>query len=204
MIEGDIVLAVPNGVCHDRGMGFLKDKIGAVWRFVRDLCIDSHAAVSFMAPVSSLGFTLVKWAEVPIVGLKDISYAWALLPLLIWFIVGYARRRAMTDRTNKVRKLKEFYASADPLIYAKLPRDISDEDFQKYKSQTQEWLDGCAGWISREMGPLAASRFYDRANVGEMQWSLAVNGNHSSIVMNLRAWKSNLKDMIENPSWDND
>jgi hypothetical protein len=50
-----------------------------------------------IAPLASIVFTVLKALEFP-VHLKDWSYAWALLPLLIWVVVAYVRRWIDSER----------------------------------------------------------------------------------------------------------
>jgi hypothetical protein len=60
-------------------------------RFLKDLFSDGHKLLGVLAPVLSLAFTVAKALNLT-VGLQDISYAWALLPLLLWVIAAYVRR----------------------------------------------------------------------------------------------------------------
>jgi hypothetical protein len=185
-------------------MKSIHSAIRNIWEFVRDLCLDGYGAVSFSAPVLSISFTLAKYFEVSLVDLKNISYAWGLLPICLWFFVGYARRRAMSKRGRKIRRLKEFYAGADHIIHAKLSEAISEEDFANYVQRADSWANDCATWIAAEMGQLAKTRFFDLSGVQAVSNSGAVNNRHNNIVRNISRLKANLLVMIENPSWDLD
>jgi hypothetical protein len=60
-------------------------------RFLRDLFRDGHKLLGVLAPVLSVAFTFAKALNLT-AGLRDISYAWALLPLLLWVFAAYIRR----------------------------------------------------------------------------------------------------------------
>jgi hypothetical protein len=178
--------------------------IRRIWDFVRDLSLDGYGAVSFAAPLISITFALAKFFDVPLVALKSLSYAWGLLPICLWFLIGYARRRAMSDRSRKIRKLKEFYAGADPIIHAQLEKTISEEDFKKYTQSADSWANNCATWIEAEMGQLAKARYLDRSGMQDVSITGAVNISHNTVVRNVTRFKANLLAMIETPSCDQD
>jgi hypothetical protein len=176
----------------------IKNRLLLGWRFVTDLCVDAHAAVSFTAPILSIGLTVAKWAGLPIPGLLELSYAWAFLPLAIWFLVGYARRREFTDRGQRVKQLKYFYSTVDDVLNA------PSEDFDTYKASAEKWFEECAEWIKEHMGPSATARFLDRTMVMPVRYRRAKNNEHNQIIINLSRHKQNLKEMIEKPIWDSD
>lgn len=111
----------------------------------------------------------------------------------------------MSDRSRKVRRLKEFYAEVDSIINAKLPKETtSQDDFAKYCQKANVWASDCANWVKSEMGELAQARFLDRSNMQDVSIIGAYNRQHGTVVQNLSRFKSNLRSMIENPAWDND
>jgi len=63
-----------------------------VLSFVSDLITDGYRFVGILAPLLSIGFTLVKAFGSTDFDLQDISYAWALAPLVGWLGIAYARR----------------------------------------------------------------------------------------------------------------
>ena len=60
-------------------------------QFLKDLFIDGHKLLGALGPALSIGFTAAKAFNLP-VGLQRISYAWALMPLLLWVLAAYWRR----------------------------------------------------------------------------------------------------------------
>src|SRR5258708_27210160 len=62
-----------------------------ILRIARDLFVDGYSVVGAIAPLLSIGFTVAQALDLAI-NLREISYAWALLPLLLWVVVAYVRR----------------------------------------------------------------------------------------------------------------
>jgi hypothetical protein len=60
-------------------------------RIAEDLFRDGYKLLGVIAPILSVGFTTAKALNLS-VGLQQISYAWALMPLLLWVLVAYVRR----------------------------------------------------------------------------------------------------------------
>jgi hypothetical protein len=75
----------------------------ALLRIARELFFDGYSAVGLAAPLLSITFTLAKAFDVSI-NLRDVSYAWALLPLLIWVLVAYVRRLSHYTALESLRK----------------------------------------------------------------------------------------------------
>jgi hypothetical protein len=65
--------------------------LSRIWKILRDLFVDGYLVVAVAAPLLSIGFTVLKASDT-FPNLRDISYAWALLPILIWVLVAYVRR----------------------------------------------------------------------------------------------------------------
>jgi hypothetical protein len=71
--------------------------VGKIFSFGRDLVRDGYTLVSIIAPLLSIAFTLAKALDMSALRhIPDISYAWALAPLLLWVFVAYVRRRSHT------------------------------------------------------------------------------------------------------------
>ena len=60
--------------------------------FIRALSGDGYKAISIVAPLASLSFTALKAFGAEGWNFASASYAWALLPILVWVSVAYARR----------------------------------------------------------------------------------------------------------------
>lgn len=72
---------------------------------------DGYKAVSVIAPLLSIGFTLSKAFDVPVEGLQQLSYAWALAPLVVWISIAYVRRLGSHDELQ--RKLDDIAEERD-------------------------------------------------------------------------------------------
>ena len=86
--------------------------LSRILRILRDLFADGYSIVGAIAPVLSTGFTIAKALDLTI-HLRDISYAWALLPILLWVIVAYVRRHSQFVALEK--QLDDKQAKADGL-----------------------------------------------------------------------------------------
>jgi hypothetical protein len=72
--------------------------------FIKDLWTDGYKFIGAIAPILSIGFTIAKATEVH-VSLRDISYAWAFAPLLVWLFMAYLKRwRACRELEAKINK----------------------------------------------------------------------------------------------------
>jgi len=166
--------------------------------FIVDLCVDGFALVSFTAPVLSLGFTLAKAFDVPFAALHQLSYAWALLPLTIWFFVAYVRRRAAKDRAAKVAKLHEFYVRAAPFSSR---TDLTEESLPQFVLDADAWANEAASWIEMNLGHAARARFIDRTDHAPIMFN-GINPRHSNVLANVNGWRRNLSRIIETDAWD--
>jgi hypothetical protein len=94
-----------------------------IWAFIKELVRDGYAILGIVAAPLSISFTLAKAFDVQALGhLKEVSYAWALAPLTLWFFVAYVRRRAadmgqptMPRPDLKIRELF-YYIRPDDLL----------------------------------------------------------------------------------------
>ena len=66
--------------------------IRSIFALIADLFSDGYKLVGLLAPLASLSFTLAKAFEAPMHWLKEVSYSWALFPILVWVGVAYTRR----------------------------------------------------------------------------------------------------------------
>lgn len=88
-----------------------------IYSFVRDLVGDGYILISVLAPLLSIAFTLAKAFDMQALGhLRDISYAWAFAPIIIWLLIAYIRRRNEALRLNAARapKLRCSFDLNDP------------------------------------------------------------------------------------------
>lgn len=58
----------------------------------KDFFFDGHKAVRIISPALSASFSLYKFFGGNFLNIQEMSYAWALLPLLIWAISAYVTR----------------------------------------------------------------------------------------------------------------
>jgi hypothetical protein len=165
--------------------------------FLVDLCVDGFAAVSFAAPAASLSFTLAKAFDVPMAGLHQLSYAWAFLPLTIWFFVAYVRRRAAKSRERKLAKLQEFYVRAAPFHSTA----VRPENLQQFISEIESWANEAANWIDGNLGRAARERFVDRTGHSPLVYN-GLSKEHSDALVSVRDWRNNLTRLIESDAWD--
>src|SRR6476646_2746985 len=111
-----------------------------LWAFAVDFWRDGNALLGAVAAPLSIAFTLAKAFDVPALShLRDISYAWALAPLLLWVFVAYVRLHARIAKNKRKEGLQSFYVSVGPIITRKLAEDISEEDFEKYQEEGVAW-----------------------------------------------------------------
>ncbi|HEY2122575.1 MAG TPA: hypothetical protein VGH07_03195 [Chthoniobacterales bacterium] len=67
-----------------------------IFRLLAALYTDGFKAISLFVPLLSMAFTVAKTFDAAPL-LRDISYAWAFLPLTIWLLVAYIRRLLAFD-----------------------------------------------------------------------------------------------------------
>ena len=72
-----------------------------IFSFFVDLVGDGYGLVSLLAPLLSIAFTVAKALDMEWLGhLRELSYAWAFVPLTLWIFVAYVRRRAADLKRN--------------------------------------------------------------------------------------------------------
>jgi hypothetical protein len=107
-------------------------------------------------------------------------------------------------RNRNIAKLREFYAAIGTIIERQLPKEISEDDFNKhYVEEAQNLLTNCANWIAENIGNPARQRFLDLTGKLMMNTPDAVNETHRTILLNLARRSQNLLELIQNyDAWD--
>jgi hypothetical protein len=109
---------------------------------------------------------------------------------------------ASKDRSAIRAQLQTFYIQMGQLIDTPLKKDISAEDFEKYKTESDKTLTDMANWIKENMGEAALARFADRSGMNQVYFSNAANETHNAMLMNETRFRQNLLAMIESSAWD--
>jgi hypothetical protein len=105
-------------------------------------------------------------------------------------------------RAAEKAQLQQFYVEGGNL-YRLLPKDISEEDFQKYEDECNRWLNRTVEWIAQNMGEAAKARFLDTASAINYTSPNAVNQKHSNIINAIGNYRKNLQVSIaEFDAWD--
>jgi hypothetical protein len=120
--------------------------IASIKAFISDLVSDGYKIVGIAAPLLSILYTGLKFWEIDLGLLKEVSYAWALLPLTVWLLIAYSRRRSA-----HISLLME--ATGVPLALARLRHKgvqirnkakwnfNSAEEFNNWKSSVEKWME---------------------------------------------------------------
>jgi hypothetical protein len=77
-----------------------------------------------------------------------------------------------------------------------LPKDISPDDFNHYKSDADAWLHKTVNWIQANLGEVAKARFLDTSGMLTFSYGGAVNSEHSQIVNGVNNFCKNLQTLI--------
>jgi hypothetical protein len=94
--------------------------------------------------------------------------------------------------------LHEFYAGVGPIIERSLPKNIPEDDFNKYVDEADVWATQCAEWIYDNIGFAASERFKDKTGMSHGWIMGAVNEGHSNVIRILTRYRKNLLELIEN------
>lgn len=98
------------------------------WEYARDVVGDGYKIVGIVAPLFTISFTAYKLVGGQMIDLRNVSYAWAFLPIVIWLLIAYTRRRAahlemietyLTSRATRDRiekQLAEYVAAGETMI----------------------------------------------------------------------------------------
>ncbi len=139
-------------------------------------------------------------------GLMVIGLVIAVIGGIVVFIerpsVAAVATSAVKDRSTTRAQLQNFYIQMGPMIDTPLKKDISTEDFEKYKADSDKALTDMANWIKENMGEAALARFADRSGMSQVFFSGAANETHNAMLMNQTRIRQNLLAMIESSAWD--
>jgi hypothetical protein len=109
---------------------------------------------------------------------------------------GNDQRRAVRE------KLQQFYIASGPLLNRNIPKDVSQEEFNKYVEEVNVWILGTAAWIKENLGDAAEARFGDIGGGFSFSWNRAANEQHNTIINVLTKYRENLAKLIETSAWD--
>lgn len=132
--------------------------LSRILRILRDLFADGYSVVGAVAPVLSIGFTIAKALDLTI-HLRDISYAWALLPILLWVIVAYIRRHSRFVDLEQQQDTRQARAAGLARLGQLRERGValrnksvtSQQEMDQWNVDQQRWIDeiqDAAGAIS--------------------------------------------------------
>jgi hypothetical protein len=129
-----------------------------IFRILRDLFADGYSVVGAIAPILSIAFTFAKALDLTI-HLRDVSYAWGLIPILLWVVVAYVRRHSRVVALEQEQDNKQ--ARADGLARLGQLREqgvalrnksvSSQQEMDQWNSDQQKWINDiqdAAGAIS--------------------------------------------------------
>lgn len=106
------------------------------WAFILDIWRDGSVVLGAIAAPLSIAFTLAKAFDVPALShLREISYAWALAPLTVWFFVAYVRCRA---------KNAEEIAALKSGLDSKIQRQQLRESLGRFLIEGRELQEKCS------------------------------------------------------------
>jgi hypothetical protein len=108
----------------------------------------------------------------------------------------------LRNRDATKQQLEKFYLSIGEILDKNLPKDISDEDFQKYIDEANSRVNDAGEWIKKSMGEPAQARFLDVSGMLAATVPRAANKTHNQIILTLTKLKHNLAEMIQSPAWD--
>lgn len=85
-------------------------------KYIKDLFVDGYRFVSVLAPLLSISYTLAKLWGIDLMGIQELSYTWAFLPLLIWVLIAYTRKwRAFHELEEKQKpRLEIVFKNEEP------------------------------------------------------------------------------------------
>jgi hypothetical protein len=107
------------------------------------------------------------------------------------------------QRIKNIRaQLQSFYISGGAILDRPLAKDISNEEFQRYESETTVWATETRDWIEKNLGHAAAVRFLDLSGNLSFGTSRAANTRHNELINALTGFRKNLTQMIEVNAWD--
>jgi sulfur relay (sulfurtransferase) DsrC/TusE family protein len=99
------------------------------------------------------------------------------------------------DHSAAKNQLQKFYTDGGRLLRL-LPKDISEDDFNKYVQECDAWLNHTAEWINKNMGEAATARFSDTVGVITYSSPNALNQAHGNIINGITNYRKNLQVLI--------
>jgi hypothetical protein len=169
------------------------------------VCVGVAAAI-FLG-TSLVWLVLMEWSTGARIFVAALLGAISLIVFSESFRLIGARENLLIAQTIDKRKairaqLQQFYIQLGNLLDQSLPKDISQEDFDKYKQDASEIVNGVAQWIKANMGDAALARFTDRSGMSDVHYPLAVNDTHNLMLMNQTRFRQNILALIESSAWD--
>ena len=122
--------------------------LSRIFRILRDLFVDGYSVVGAIAPILSIGFTAAKAFDATI-HLRNVSYAWGLLPILLWVIVAYVRRDLRFIELEEQHDNKKARAECLARLGQLRERGValrnksvnSQQEMDQWNSDQQQWID---------------------------------------------------------------
>lgn len=117
----------------------------ALWRIIQNFFFDGTKAFSVLAPTLSILYTAGKVWEWPVTDAwKELSYAWALAPILLLAFVAYYRRwrysrslEGNRDMQAAVDALSDFLDQGNNDLFNKMV--TNDSEHMKWASEWGAW-----------------------------------------------------------------
>ncbi len=152
----------------------------------------------FIAPNLPSGWA--EWLK-PYATWLELATPFIVALIVIWAILYtyYSLEKRVTRNPEIPRKLREFYATSDQFANFNLD---DREEFPEWERGLQSWYNETYGWISENMSAAALSRFKDTSNILPVRYSEAISKAHNNLVSQMRKFRSNLEELIQNESWD--
>ena len=126
---------------------------------------------------------------------------WLLIVVLRLFFVAPYQLWKLRYKPEYKKQLQEFYISGTELLQRKLPKDISDEEFESYVAETKQWVNDTARWIQDNISYPARVRFLDRTGIISAQYPCPSERRHGKIIANLQRFKVNLETLMRTDDW---
>jgi uncharacterized protein YjfI (DUF2170 family) len=98
--------------------------------------------------------------------------------------------------------LQQLFIENGNLLEFPIPKDTSQEAFNRYVNTVQNWIDVSSQWIADNLGEAAKAKFQDRSSAQPINYDRAYNGLHNNIIATLVCFRKNLSTLIETSAWD--
>ena len=110
--------------------------------FGKDLVGDGYKIIGIAAPILSIVFLLAKALEWPVKEtLQNLSYAWALLPITVWFFIAYVRR---WQHSKSLEGNRDLQGAVDTL--SDFLDDGNTRLFNAHISNDSQHVQWCSDW----------------------------------------------------------